>query len=190
MEKLCIFLILSSLFISSTNAISSKEPNEAEKWVKKYLSQPKERVAKLRFYVHDVLGGPNATILEVARSEITSGSPTMFGQVRVLDNLITAKPGRNSQKLGRTQGLITSADLQESGLAMNVNFVFTEGRYKESTLCVLGRNPIGSSNRELPIVGGSGVFRMARGFSISNTFSYDPVVNYGVLEYVVYVFYV
>ncbi|KAK6157717.1 hypothetical protein DH2020_011965 [Rehmannia glutinosa] len=188
MEKLCAILILFSLLIANTYA-TSKEAKDAEKWFQKYLSQRKEKVAKLHFYIQDALGGPNATLWEVARSEITSDSPTMFGQVSVLDDKITAEPDRNSEELGRAQGLITSADLRVSGLAMNMNVVFTSGPYNGSTLCILGRNPIGSTNRELPIVGGSGVFRMARGFSISNTYSYDPVENYGVLEYTVYVFY-
>ncbi|KAI3467156.1 hypothetical protein Pfo_023819 [Paulownia fortunei] len=160
MAKFCTILILCSLLIAGTYATSRKEAKEAEKWFQN-LSQLKEKVAKLHFYVQDALGGPNATIWEVARAEITSVSPTMFGQVRVLDDLITAEPDRNSEKLGRAQGLITSADLRESGLAMNINFVFTAGEYNGSTLCILGRNPIDSRNRELPVVGGTGVFRMA-----------------------------
>ncbi|KAL0396843.1 UNVERIFIED_CONTAM: Dirigent protein 11 [Sesamum calycinum] len=190
MEKLCAIFILCSLLIAGSYASTSKETlQEAENWFRN-LSQRRERVAKLRFYIQDVLGGPNATIWEVARSEITSVSHTTFGQIRVLDDLITAEPDRNSEKLGRAQGLITSADLRESALAMNLNFVFTAGKYNGSTLCILGRNPIDIMNRELPVVGGTGVFRMARGFSISNTYSYDPVENYGVIEYIVYVSYV
>ncbi|KAL0463656.1 UNVERIFIED_CONTAM: Dirigent protein 1 [Sesamum latifolium] len=189
MERLCAIFILCSLLIAGSYASTTKETLEAEKWFRN-LSQRREKVAKLRFYIQDVLGGPNATIWEVARSDITSLSHTTFGQIRVLDDLITAEPDRNSEKLGRAQGLITSADLRESALAMNLNFVFTAGKYNGSTLCILGRNPIDSMNRELPVVGGTGVFRMARGFSISNTYSYDPVENYGVLEYTVYVSYV
>ncbi|KAL8490905.1 hypothetical protein ACS0TY_022781 [Phlomoides rotata] len=79
------------------------------------------------------------------------------------------------------------AGLDESVLAMNLNFVFTGGEYNGSSLCILGRNPIDSKNRELPVVGGTSVFRMESEFSISNTYSYDPVENYGVLEYIVYV---
>ncbi|KAL3654361.1 hypothetical protein CASFOL_004042 [Castilleja foliolosa] len=195
MEKIYTSLFLSSLllFITITNALNSSgtiQPSEAEKWVQNYLSNPTPKVTKIHLYVQDVLGGPDPTILEVARSAITSTSPTMFGQVRVLDDLITAGPARNSTKLGRLQGLITSADLNVSGLAMNVNFVFTDGMYKGNTLSMLGRNPIDLRDREMPIVGGTGVFRMARGFSISNTYSYDPVENYGVLEYTLYVFHV
>ncbi|KAL8486467.1 hypothetical protein ACS0TY_023233 [Phlomoides rotata] len=52
------------------------------------------------------------------------------------------------------------AGLDESVLAMNLNFVFTGGEYNGSSLCILGRNPIDSKNRELPVVGGTSVFRM------------------------------
>ncbi|XP_057811343.1 dirigent protein 22-like [Salvia miltiorrhiza] len=162
---------------------------EAEKWFRN-VSQRKEKFVKLRLYIQDALGGPNATIWEVARAEVTAASPTSFGQVRVFDDLVTAEPDRNSAKLGRAQGLITSAGFHESAFAMNLNLVFMAGPYNGSTLSIAGRNPIHRLNRELPVVGGTGVFRMARGFSISNTYSYDPLQNYGVLEYVLYVSYV
>ncbi|KAK4477205.1 hypothetical protein RD792_016419 [Penstemon davidsonii] len=110
--------------------------------------------------------------------------------VGVLDDLLTAEPDINSQEIGRVQGLITSADLKTSGLAMNLNFVFTAGEYKGSTISILGRNQIDDEHRELPVVGGTGIFRMARGYAITNTYSYDAVTNYGVLEYTLYVTYV
>ncbi|KAK4476376.1 hypothetical protein RD792_015526 [Penstemon davidsonii] len=164
-------------------------PKTEEEKFKKLL-QSKEKVTKLHFFLQDALGGgSNDTVWEVARAQITPNSTTSFGQVRVLDDLITAQPDRNSEKLGRAQGMITSSGLDESALTMNLNFYFTSGEYKGSTLCVVGRNPISSKNRELPVVGGTGVFRMARGYTISNTYSYDAVENYGVLEYTVYVAY-
>ncbi|KAI3445022.1 hypothetical protein Pfo_001687 [Paulownia fortunei] len=156
----------------------------------KKLLQSKEKVAKLHFFIQDALGGSNATVWEVARSQITSTSATSFGQVRVLDDLITAEPDPNSEKLGRAQGVITLSGLEESALTMSLNLCFTSGKYNGSTLCVVGRNPISSKTRELPVVGGTGVFRLARGYSISNTYSYDAATNYGVLEYTVYVAYV
>ncbi|KAL7153189.1 hypothetical protein ABFS83_04G149600 [Erythranthe nasuta] len=75
-------------------------------------------------------------------------------------------------------------------MAMSFNFVFTAGEFNGSTLCVLGRNPIEKSDRELPVVGGTGAFRMARGFSISIIIFYDPAQNYAVLEFIVYVSYI
>ncbi|XP_073156308.1 dirigent protein 22-like [Henckelia pumila] len=162
--------------------------DEEETRLKK-LIKAKEKTAKIHVYVQDALGGSNPTVWEVARSVQTANSPTTFGQIRVLDDLVTAGSDRNSEKLGRAQGLITFSDLSESALTMNLTFYFNGGEHKGSSICVGGRNPINNKDRELPIIGGTGVFRMARGYSISNTFSYDPVSNYGVLEYTFYVAY-
>ncbi|KAL3815084.1 hypothetical protein ACJIZ3_016352 [Penstemon smallii] len=176
--------------VKETPKTKEEEEEEEEEKFKKLL-QSKEKVTKLHFFLQDALGvGSNETVWEVARAQITPNSITSFGQVRVLDDLITAQPDRNSEKLGRAQGVITFSDLDESALTMNLNFYFTSGEYSGSTICVVGRNPISSKNhRELPVVGGTGVFRMARGYTISNTYSYDSVENYGVLEYTVYVAY-
>ncbi|KAL3814045.1 hypothetical protein ACJIZ3_015313 [Penstemon smallii] len=164
-------------------------PDGEKKWFQN-ICNGKESVAKVHFYVQDVLGGENITVYEVARATISSNSPTTFGQVRVLDDLLTAEPDFNSQEIGRVQGLITSADLETFALAMNLNFVFTAGKYNGSTISILGRNQIDNEYRELPVVGGTGIFRMARGYAITNTYSYDAVTNYGVLEYTLYVTYV
>lgn len=190
MGKLGAILMILSLIIATSSVHAKSQMSKQEKAWFRNLCRGKKKVAKLHFYLQDELSGPSKTVYEVSRSNITSISPTSFGQVRVLDNLMTAGPGRNSTELGRAQGLITFADLKESALAMNINFVFTSGKYNGSTLCILGRNPILGRDRELPIVGGSGVFRMAQGYSISNTYSYDPVADYGILEYTIYVTYV
>ncbi|KAK4493323.1 hypothetical protein RD792_017789 [Penstemon davidsonii] len=187
MAKISTLLLVSSFFFlafSSTCAIA-KGHNGEKSW-REAFCQGKETTTKLHFYLQDVLGGPNATVWEVAKSPI-SNSATSFGQIRVLDDLITQTPKPNSKKLGRAQGLITFADLDVSALNMNLNFVFTAGRYNGSTLTILGRNQIMNVDRELPVVGGTGIFRMARGYAISNTYSYNVSTNYGILEYTVYV---
>ncbi|KZV47249.1 dirigent protein 22-like [Dorcoceras hygrometricum] len=155
----------------------------------KKLINAKEKTAIIHCYVQDALGGPKATVWEVARSVQTVNSPTTFGQVRVVDDLLTAGADRDSEKLGRTQGLITSSDLSEPALTMNLNFYFNAGQHKGSSICIGGRNPMNNKDRELPIIGGTGVFRMARGYAITNTLSFDAVSNYGVLEYTFYVAY-
>ncbi|XP_073045325.1 dirigent protein 21-like [Primulina eburnea] len=155
----------------------------------KKLIKAKEKTAKIHVYVQDALGGLNPTVWEVARSIQTVNSPTTFGQVRVVDDLVTAGPDRDSEKLGRTQGLITSSDMSEQALTMNLNFYFTGGEHKGSSICIGGRNPINNKDREMPIIGGTGVFKMARGYTIANTYSFDAVSSYGVLEYTFYVAY-
>ncbi|KAK6159792.1 hypothetical protein DH2020_003173 [Rehmannia glutinosa] len=169
--------------------VTAHSPEPKEAWFRN-LCLGKEKVARLRFYVQDAMGGPNATVWEVARSNITSTSPSSFGIVKVIDDVITAGPNPNSMKLGRAQGLVTNSELQELALAMNINFYFNAGEYSGSSLCLLGRNPILNENRELPIVADTGAFRMSRGYSISNTYSYDLVSNYAILECTVYVTYI
>ncbi|KAL0334610.1 UNVERIFIED_CONTAM: Dirigent protein 21 [Sesamum radiatum] len=195
MAKLIISLIFIVIFSLSTACLPSgcarkQGPVDTENAWFRNICQGTEKVAKLHFYVQDVLSGKNMTVYEVARASITSNSPTAFGQVRVLDDLLTAEPDINSEVLGRVQGLITFADLETSALAMNLNFVFTSGQYNGSTISILGRNQIMKKERELPVVGGTGVFRFARGYALTTTHSYDVETSYGILEYTIYTTYV
>ncbi|KAL0383969.1 UNVERIFIED_CONTAM: Dirigent protein 21 [Sesamum radiatum] len=187
-----IFIVISSLSIACIPSGYARKqgPVDIENVWFQNICQGNEKVAKLHFYVQDVLSGQNKTVYEVARASITSNSPTTFGQVRVVDDLLTAEPDINSEVVGRVQGLITSADLETSALAMNLNFVFTSGQYSGSTISILGRNQIMNKERELPVVGGTGVFRFARGYAITSTHSYDVETSYGILEYTIYTTYV
>jgi hypothetical protein len=40
----------------------------------------------------------------------------------------------------------------------------------------------------MPVIGGSGLFRFARGYAQANTYSFDPKSFVAVVEYNVYVF--
>lgn len=176
-----VFFLLSCILIvppttyARLNALTTKKPTE--------------KFAKIHFYVQDLLGGPNPTVYEIASASITSGSPTEFGLVRAVDDLLTAEPADDSETVGRVQGLVTSADLETYALAMNLNFYFTSGKYKGSTISILGRNPLGDKEREVAVVGGTGVFRGARGYAITSTYSHDDETNNNVLEYTLYVTY-
>ncbi|CAI9769713.1 unnamed protein product [Fraxinus pennsylvanica] len=145
------------------------------------------KVTKIHFYVQDIVSGPNQTVWEVARSNITSTSPTLFGLVRVIDEQMTAKPDANSTILGQVQGQITFADFKEVAPLMNFNVVFKSGIYNGSTIWLLGRNPISQTYREYAIVGGTGIFRIARGYAITSIYSDDSAGHF-VLEYTLYVY--
>ncbi|KAF3498580.1 hypothetical protein DY000_02029251 [Brassica cretica] len=51
---------------------------------------------------------------------------------------------------------------KELGFLMAMNFAFKTGKYNGSTITIFGRNTAMSEVREMPIVGGSGIFRFAR----------------------------
>ncbi|GKD03844.1 dirigent protein 22-like protein [Tanacetum coccineum] len=74
--------------------------------------------------------------------------------------------------VGRAQGIYTSASINGMGLLMAMNYVFVEGKYNGSSLSILGRNAVMSTVREMPIVGGSGLFRFARGYAEARTHTF------------------
>ncbi|CAA3004250.1 dirigent 22-like, partial [Olea europaea subsp. europaea] len=99
------------------------------------------------------------------------------------------KPEANSMKLGRLQGLVTFANFEELAPIMNLIVVFTSGTYSGSTLSLVGRNSISDQYRQMAIVGGTGVFQMARGCVNLSTYSIDSATEHVVLEYNLYVVY-
>ncbi|KAH6824528.1 hypothetical protein C2S53_010342 [Perilla frutescens var. hirtella] len=148
-----------------------------------------EKIAKFTVFVHDVLSGPSATVVEVARASITSTSPSSFGLVRVLDDSMTVEPDPSSYELGRAQGIATSADKEESSLCMNIVFMFTGGEYKGGTLSIVGRRSLVYGDSEVPVVGGTGIFRGARGYAVANTYSEDAATGNYVMRYDMHVVY-
>ncbi|KHN45405.1 hypothetical protein glysoja_028412 [Glycine soja] len=58
-----------------------------------------------------------------------------------------------------------------------------------NTLSLLGGNTVFSTVREMPIVGGSGAFRFARGYGLAKTQTFDVKTGDAAVEYYVYVFY-
>ncbi|KDP34474.1 hypothetical protein JCGZ_12757 [Jatropha curcas] len=103
------------------------------------------------------------------------------------DDPQTMEPDINSKLVGKAQGIYASASQSEIGFLMIFNFVFLEGKYNGSTLSLLGHNAILSGVREMPIVGGSRVFRFARGYAQARTHVFDPKTLTAVVEYDVYV---
>lgn len=144
-------------------------------------------ITTFHFYVHDVRGGPNATLYGVASAAVTAASPTGFGQINVFDDLVTAEPNITSPEVARAQGTTTSADLRVRAVAMNMNFFLTAGEFNGSTISVIGRNPVAAAERELTVAGGTGAFRYARGYAVTKSYSNDAATNYSILEYTIYV---
>ena len=151
------------------------------------IRRGKKQITTFHFYVHDVRGGPNATLYPVASAPITADSPTRFGQINVFDDLVTAEPDISSPEVARVQGTTTSADLRVRAVSMNMNFFITAGEFKGSTISVVGRNAVSDAERELPVVGGTKAFRNARGYAITKSYSNDVATNYSVIEYTIYV---
>lgn len=105
----------------------------------------------------------------------------------MIDNPLTLGPELSSKVVGKAQGFYALASQEEFGLLMTMNFVFTEGKYNGSTITVLGRNAVFDQVREMPVIGGSGLFRFARGYVEARTHMFDLKSGDATVEYNVYV---
>ncbi|CAM0950860.1 unnamed protein product [Alopecurus aequalis] len=118
--------------------------------------------AHLHVYMHDVLG---ASAVIVAR-----GPRGVFGNTVVMDDALTEGTAATSATLGRAQGqYIVASSNGGFELMVNMNVVLTSGPYAGSSVTVMGRDDTGVAERELAVVGGTGQFRMARGYVLRKT---------------------
>ncbi|WVZ53911.1 hypothetical protein U9M48_004797 [Paspalum notatum var. saurae] len=139
-----------------------------------------------KLYFHDIVGGTSPTAIRVAQAPSSNSSSTFFGAVVAIDDPLTSGPTRSSgDELGRAQGTYTFADQKTFGLLMLMNFVFTAGDHNGSSLAIVGRNEVLDDVREMSIVGGTGKFRMARGYVQAHTIDSGATSGETVVQYTV-----
>ncbi|KAL6203972.1 hypothetical protein ACLB2K_021242 [Fragaria x ananassa] len=69
----------------------------------------------------------------------------------------------------------------------NSSTFFGAGKYNGSTITVLGRNSALNKVREMQVIGGSGLFRFARGYVEARTHTFTPSTGDAIVEYNCYV---
>lgn len=139
-----------------------------------------------RFYFHERFAGSNPTSVFVVPPVPKYNSSTLFGAVGFMDTALTVGPEPTSKVVGRIEGLVAGTSQREFILLVVLNFVLTEGKYNGSTITVLGRNRVNQNIREIPVIGGTGVFRFATGYAETNTIFLDPKTR-STIEYNIYV---
>lgn len=149
------------------------------------MTKRKEKLSNFRFYWHDNVSGPDPTSVSVVQPP--TKSTTAFGLINMIDNPLTMGPKMSSKMVGKAQGLYSSASQEEVGLLMIMNFAFFDGKYNGSTFTVLGRNTVFSKVREMAVIGGSGLFRFARGYVQAQTYWVNLTSGDAIVEYNAYV---
>ncbi|KAG5037878.1 Dirigent protein 19 isoform B [Glycine soja] len=140
------------------------------------LDEKQEKLSHFRFYWHDVVSGRNPSSIEVVPPPLKN-STTSFGSVNMIENPLTLEPQLNSKLVGKAQGFYASTSQSEITLLMAMNFAITEGKYNGSTITILGRNSVYDKEREMPVIGGSGLFRFARGYAQLRTHWFSPTTK-------------
>ncbi|KAL8136219.1 hypothetical protein AgCh_010712 [Apium graveolens] len=182
-----IFLLIAFTSFIFALLLTRQSQNFSRKIIRNSLGLHDKKQSHLHFYFHDIVSGRNPTAVRVASAAITNTSSTYFGAIVMMDDPLTEGPEPSSKQVGRAQGIYASASLSEVAFLMVLNYAFTEGEYNGSTLSILGRNPPLAAMREMPVLGGTGVFRFARGYAQAQTHSIDYNTGDAVVEYNVYV---
>ncbi|XP_027168792.1 dirigent protein 19-like [Coffea eugenioides] len=151
---------------------------------RKAIKLTKQKLSHFRFFWHDIVSGHNPTSITVVQPPKNT---TTFGVLNVVDNPLTLGPELSSKMIGRSEGFYASTSLEEVALLVTMNFVFHEGKYNGSTITVLGRNPVFDKVREMPVIGGSGLFRFANGYAQARTYTFDPNTRDATVEYNIFV---
>lgn len=120
----------------------------------------------IHLYVHETYTGANATATAVLQSPL-GATNSSFGSMGVVDNEIRVGPDRSSQLVGRYQGVVFGTSVQlGAGYLSSVTLVFTAGEYGGSTLSVQGPILGFTGTIERAVIGGTGKFRLARGYML------------------------
>ncbi|KAF5725509.1 dirigent protein 22-like [Tripterygium wilfordii] len=166
--------------------VTGDEPGFVRTMNRELIGLNYEQFSHIHVYWHDIVSGPRPTSVPIVAPS-SNTSVAGFGFVSMIDDPLTEGPQLGSKLVGRAQGFYASASQQEVGLLMVMNFAFMEGKYNGSTISILGRNTVFSKVREMPVIGGSGVFRFARGYVQARTYRFDVNTGDAVVEYNIYV---
>ena len=125
----------------------------------------------------------NQTSTTIAQPLNMTAAANFLGSTSRADVLLREGPEPTSKLVRRAQGIHAFASQHNAVLLMVMNFAFVDGIYNGSSLSILGRKAIFDIVREMPVAGGSGVFRLARGHALAKTFSFNLKAGVAVIEY-------
>ncbi|CAN8269383.1 unnamed protein product [Cochlearia groenlandica] len=191
MSKLILILAAQILLLLIVSPFATAREDEDEEFARtmnqEHLTNlhKKEKLTYLHFYWQDSLQGQNPSAIMINKPALNNTS--LFGSVFMFDDPLTINAARNSTMIGQAQGFYAGAAQGEIGLMMVMNFAFKTGEYNGSTIAILGRNIVLSKVREMPVVGGSGMFRFARGYVEARTMLFNIKTGDSIVEYKCYV---
>ncbi|XP_010999586.1 PREDICTED: dirigent protein 22-like [Populus euphratica] len=174
------FILFFVVFSTFFSAINTKFSEQSPLTI---TMKGMEKKTGLHFYFHDISSGKNRTSTTIAQPLNMTATASFFGSTSRADVLLREGPEPTSKLVGRALGIYAFASQHNAVLLMVMNFAFVDGIYNGSSLSILGRKAIFDIVREMPVVGGSGVFRLARGYALEKTFSFNLKAGVAVIEY-------
>ncbi|KAF2314567.1 hypothetical protein GH714_027674 [Hevea brasiliensis] len=121
-----------------------------------------EKMTSLHFFLHDIVSGEDSTVVQIAKANLSKNSSALvpFGSLMAINDAMRVGMESTSKLIGRAK----------------------EGKFNGSSFIVCSKNPVMETERELAVVGGSGDFRMARGFAKLRTRSLNITTGNAIIE--------
>ncbi|CAM6091524.1 unnamed protein product [Calypogeia fissa] len=130
---------------------------------------------QFRFFLHDNLFTVPSSADQLIPPLLLAPSNSSYGSLVVFDDSMTLLPDPSSEEIVRGRGMFLSdaKDTKGAGLEFVWTAQFNEasGYGNGTTLSFQGFDRITDATREISIVGGTGMFKMARGWADITTYS-------------------
>ncbi|XP_047965022.1 dirigent protein 22-like [Salvia hispanica] len=136
---------------------------------------------KLTVYYQNYSSRPNATVIEIPGPANGTENYFKFGAMFSVDDPITEEFDEGSAIIARGRGLFVTSALDGSSSHVMLSVVFIDGEHKGSSIEIYG-NEQRSMVREVAVVGGTGKFRLARGYVTFENLYFDPVRGHTILQ--------
>ncbi|KMZ65758.1 hypothetical protein ZOSMA_30G00390 [Zostera marina] len=135
---------------------------------------------KISFYANDTYVGPNPSSVLIAGVDSAFFE---FGSTFAFDIplFLEFEPNTTTNAIGKAKGIYTVYTRDDLSCSITMNLFLDE--YQDSVLTFLGVLNITSPLREVPVVGGSGVFRGATGYFLSQVVFNDPITSNNIVKY-------
>ncbi|KAL3679999.1 hypothetical protein R1sor_022955 [Riccia sorocarpa] len=133
-------------------------------------SDPNGATETLTYYVHctdevAIVAGPGKGTRDM--------SALAFGSTLIFDNDVTVGPERDSFLVGRREGVAFMDNFAGTNFYLLFTVIFEHHEKYQGTLQVQGTE-IGHGDREISVIGGTGDFRGARGYSTFHLYTDKP----------------
>ncbi|KAL3754459.1 hypothetical protein ACJRO7_001658 [Eucalyptus globulus] len=149
-----LFLLLSLSVLMHCNSSQATQPPQ---------------ITEMVLYFQDFGAGPSATLIP-------------FRTVFITNNFITETTDPNSPMVGRGQGMYVTSALDGSSTHAMFSIVVTNQPYNGSTLEIQGTAKQFEAVRKYSVVGGTGKFLFARGYTTFETISVDMPQAHSVIQ--------
>ncbi|OWM72120.1 dirigent protein 6-like [Punica granatum] len=169
-EKFSLFFFLLLLFVFSYSVLAAGKSIRRNK--------PCNRLV---LHLHEIIRQGNYTFPNATSAAVTKRVPGLgsfqFGEMYVFDNLVTRDANPHSPQAARARGFYVYDGKDSGNDLYMITLSFNSTEYT-GTLTILGTNNHSLKTRDLPVVGGTGDFFMARGVTTLEVDVIDFTTSY------------